>query len=93
MRRIVSTVEIGLGLVLIAATASLLVYDWFDALFCDPNHFECASWAFMLLGLYIGIPTLLVGLVVRRFPGGFWLVQCFLIVFFLWNVYQAARPI
>jgi len=78
--------EIGLGLLLLASSASLLIYDWFEAFYCSPEEFECASWGALIIGFFLGGPTLLVGTVTRVFPRSFWYGQGLQFVFICYVV-------
>lgn len=92
MRRVVSWVEISVGLALVAASASLLIYDWFAALYCMADTFECASWAALILGFFLGGPTLLVGVVTHFVPKSFWYGQSVQILLICFVCLIAALP-
>lgn len=92
MTRAISWLEIGLGLLLIASSATLLVYDWFGAVYCSPEEFECASWAVLMVGFFLGGPTLVFGTVTRIFPRTFWYGQGLQVVFICYVVLIAVLP-
>ena len=67
--------EIVLGLALLGASGSILIHDWFADWYCAADELECASWAAVFAGVFLGVPTLFVGLVTRCFPQTFWYGQ------------------
>ena len=75
LRRTVSNLEITCGIVLVLLAASLFVHDWYADAFCAPDRFECSSWAFMLLGFYFGVPSLICGFIFRTNVSHAWLSQ------------------
>ncbi len=65
-------------------STSLLVHDWFADLYCTVDAIECASWAVLISGFFIGTPTLLVGVLTLRIPRVFWpgqVIQCLFIAY------------
>ena len=86
MMRAISWLEVGLGFCLVALSISLLIYDWYGALYCSPETFECPSWAVLVLGFFLGIPTLVVGAVTKVFPRTFWYGQSLQVLFICYVV-------
>ncbi len=76
VKKAVSWLEIALGAGLVTLSASLFVFDWLEPLVCSTEvYLECWSWTVLVGGLFVGIPTLIVGAASLKFPRVFWFGQ------------------